>query len=35
VPNKEEPTVGEINFTFGTFGSNGTKYTLAITPATD
>ena len=35
VPNKEEPTVGEINFTFGTFGSNGTKYTLAIIPATD
>lgn len=35
VPNKEEPTVGEINFTFGTFGNNGTKYALAVTPATD
>ncbi len=34
VPNKKEPTAGEITFTFGTFGNNGTKYTLAITPAT-
>lgn len=34
VPNKEEPTVGEISFTFSTFGSNGTKYTLVMTPQT-
>jgi hypothetical protein len=27
-------TSGEIFFTFSTFGSNGTKYTLTITPAT-
>jgi len=34
LPNVTEPIKGEISFTFSTFGTNGTKYTLAITPAT-
>lgn len=33
VPNKVEPTKGELTLTFGTFGTNGTKYTLAVVPA--
>lgn len=31
---KEKITTGEIAFTFGTFGTNGTKYTLSIVPNT-
>ncbi len=31
---KEKVTKGEISFTFSTFGSNGTKYTFVMTPAT-
>ena len=34
LPNVTEPIKGEISFTFSTFGTNGTRYTLAITPAT-
>lgn len=33
VSNKVEPTKGELTLTFGTFGTNGTKYTLAVVPA--
>ena len=31
---KEKITTGEIAFTFGSFGTNGTKYTLSIVPNT-
>ena len=30
----EDPVEGEITMTFSTFGTNGTKYTLSIAPAT-
>lgn len=32
IPNVTEPVRGAISFTFSTFGTNGTKYTLAVTP---
>ena len=32
IPNVAEPVKGAISFTFSTFGTNGTKYTLAVTP---
>lgn len=32
IPNVTEPVKGAISFTFSTFGTNGTKYTLAVTP---
>ena len=34
LPNVAEPIKGDISMTFSTFGTNGTRYTLAITPAT-
>ena len=34
IPNIKEPIKGAISFTFSTFGTNGTKYTLAVTPLT-
>lgn len=34
LPNVTEPIKGDISMTFSTFGTNGTRYTLAITPAT-
>ena len=30
----EQPVEGEITMTFGTFGTNGTKYTLSVVPST-
>lgn len=32
--NSEDPVEGDITMTFSTFGTNGTKYTLTIVPAT-
>ena len=34
LPGLDDPVKGDVAFTFSTFGSNGTKYTLSITPAT-
>lgn len=33
LPDRNEPVTGSISFTFSTFGTNGTKYTLAIVPS--
>ena len=32
IPSVIKPVKGAISFTFSTFGTNGTKYTLAVTP---
>ena len=33
IPGRNEPVIGSISFTFSTFGTNGTRYTMAIVPA--